>query len=214
MTVENQNPINTFVSDGVKTTYILDFVVESKDYLKVQTNNLTVSKHDYSFNKNNNTLTFYNSLAKGSNIAISRVTELERANTFETFINTFRPESLNYDFDRIWKALQEAKIENADMLGTLIKVLDSSSDADRLILENLFKQTESDIDQNNKIVELLREEVTKRVGDDAANDFIIQLQQDKHSDELKKYIDQILSIKNPNLVGGVTSRMVIDHETR
>lgn len=55
----------------------------------------------------------------GSEVVIERVTSLDRSINYQTYNNSFRPETLNYDLDRIWHVLQEDKITDAEILARI-----------------------------------------------------------------------------------------------
>lgn len=213
MSITNTNPIYTAVSDGVQTIFTLNFDVEDKENLKVQANGLTVSKNDYNYSSISNTVNFYQPVLTGTTITIERDTSLERSNTYATFGNGFRPESLNYDFNRIYRALQEKGVENAQALANLIDVLVLASEHDRNVLQAVFDQTEQDITADSAILGLIQEELSKRGTEDQAYDLLAQLRAGNVLKELKQYVNNILAIQNPNLLTGITSRLIVDHET-
>lgn len=213
MSINTNTPIYTAVSDGNKTSFTLDFTVDHKEGLKVTVNGITVSKNDYTFNSNTNSVQFYQPITQGSEITIQRDTSLERSNTYATFGNDFRPESLNYDFNRIWKALQEKGVQNAEALSALLNSLDVYAERDRSILDTLKDETLKDINQDTGVAELIQLEAERRKKDDVAYDLLAQLQQGATLPQLKEYIDNLLGIKNPILLSGITSRLIVDHET-
>lgn len=213
MSINTNTPIYTAVSDGNKTSFTLDFSIDSKEDLKVTVNGLTVSKNDYTFNSNTNSVQFYQPITQGSEITIQRDTSLERSNTYATFGNDFRPESLNYDFNRIWKALQERGVQNAEALSALLNSLDVYAERDRTILDALKAETLNDINEDTGVAELIQLEAERRKKDDVAYDLLSQLQQGATLPQLKEYIDNLLGIKNPILLSGITSRLIVDHET-
>lgn len=55
----------------------------------------------------------------GSEVVIERITSLDRSINYQTYDNSFRPETLNYDLDRIWHVLQEDKITDAEILARI-----------------------------------------------------------------------------------------------
>lgn len=213
MSINTNTPIYTVVSDGNKTSFTLDFSIDSKEDLKVTVNGITVSKNDYTFNSNTNSVQFYQPVTQGSEITIQRDTSLERSNTYATFGNDFRPESLNYDFNRIWKALQERGVQNAEALSALLNSLDVYAERDRSILDALKDETLKDINEDTGVAELIQLEAERRKKDDVAYDLLSQLQQGATLPELKEYIDNLLGIKNPILLSGITSRLIVDHES-
>lgn len=174
---------------------------------------MTVSKNDYNYNGTNNSVNFYHAIPSGTGIVIERVTTLERANTYSTFGGGFRPESLNYDFDSIYKVLQEKGVEKAEALASLIDVLVGLSEADRNVLQALYDQTEANIHTDTGVLALIQEELSKRGTEDQALDLLDKLRDGYVLEDLKLYVDNILAIQNPNLLTGITSRLIYDHET-
>ncbi|QTD58730.1 hypothetical protein J4G44_10480 [Acinetobacter towneri] len=57
--------------------------------------------------------------ADGSMITLCRDTKLDRTTNYKTYDNSFRPESVNWDFDKIWHVLQEANIVDAKILARI-----------------------------------------------------------------------------------------------
>lgn len=213
MSVTNNVPIAIYVADELTTFFALNFEVEGKDNLKVSANNLTVSKNDYSYNSTNNTISFYQPVSAGTEVKLERVTELERGNNYASFGNEFRPESLNYDFDCIFKALQERGVQNSEALTALINTLTTLSERDRTILNAVQDQALKDINQDMGVVELIKHEVEIRNQTDEAYNLLAKLQAGNVAPQLKSYLDNILGIKNPILLTGITSRLIVDHET-
>lgn len=213
MSVTTNTPIATYVADGVKTSFALNFEVEGKDNIKVSINNLIVSKNDYNYNSINNSINFYQPIVAGSEVKLERATDLERSNDYESFGNGFRPESLNYDFDRIWRALQERGVENADALTALLDTLATLTERDRTILDATQDQALKDIKQDTGVADLIKSEAEARKKSDEAYNLLAQIEAGKTIPELKEYIDSILGIKNPLLLTGITSRLIVDHET-
>lgn len=48
-----------------------------------------------------------------------RETELNRDTNYQKYDNSFRPEAVNYDFDKIWHVLQEQDMIDAELLARL-----------------------------------------------------------------------------------------------
>ena len=213
MSVTNNTPISTYVADGLKTTFALNFEVEGKDNIKVSANSLTVSKNDYSYTATNNSINFYQPVASGTEIKLERITDLERGEDYLTFSNNFRPETLNYDFNRIWKVLQERGVQNSEALAALINTLSTLSERDRTILDAIQDQALADIKQDTGVADLIKFEAEARKKSDEAYNLLAALEAGKTLPELKEYVDNILGIQNPNLLTGITSRLIVDHET-
>lgn len=213
MSVTNNTPIVTYVADGLKTSFALTFEVEGKDNIKVSANNLLVSKNDYNYSSTNNSINFYQPVASGTEIKLERITDLERSEDYTAFSNIFRPETLNYDFNRIWRALQERGVQNSEALVALINTLSTLSERDRTILDAVQTQALEDIKQDTGVADLIRSEAEARKKSDEAYNLLAALEAGKTLPELKEYVDNILGIKNPNLLTGITSRLIVDHET-
>ncbi|MEN8339905.1 hypothetical protein ABFO74_18310 [Acinetobacter baumannii] len=60
---------------------------------------------------------------------------------------------------------------------------------------------------------LIQEELSKRGTEDQALDLLDKLRDGYVLEDLKLYVDNILAIHNPNLLTGITTRLIIDHET-
>lgn len=119
MTVENTNPIQHFTANGETTTFVINFTVEGKSNLKVTANGLTISVNEYSYDVLTNSVVFNVAPVLDTEITIERITTLERSINYQTYDNSFRPETLNYDLDRIWHVLQEDHITDAEILARI-----------------------------------------------------------------------------------------------
>lgn len=112
MTVENINPIQTFIANGSTTTFTFQFGVEDKANIAVKVNRLEISSDEYAYDANSNSIIFQVAPGIDSEVEVRRVTDLERSIQYSTYNNSFRPETLNYDLDRIWRVLQEMGVLN------------------------------------------------------------------------------------------------------
>lgn len=114
MTVENQTPYQSFTANGSQTNFALGFYVDDKNHFEINKNDQAVSKNDYSYNSSSNSIVFNSTPKIGDVIEVKRSTSADRATNYATYNNTFRPETLNKDIDRIWLKIQELGVE--DML--------------------------------------------------------------------------------------------------
>lgn len=112
MTVENQIPYQSYTANGSQTDFALSFYVEDKANFIVKQNGVVIATNDYSYNSLTNTLKFNVAPSTGVIVEVTRATSADRATTYATYNNTFRPEVLNYDLDRIWRKLQEVGVLN------------------------------------------------------------------------------------------------------
>ncbi len=107
MTVENITPYISYTSNGMTTTFAIPFHVEGKTNFVVKINGVPQNYPSYSYNKIDNTINFISIPARDAVIEIERHTALERSANYDTFSNKLRPTSLNGEFDRVWRVLQE-----------------------------------------------------------------------------------------------------------
>lgn len=107
MTVENQFPYQSFTANGSQTNFALGFYVDDKDHFDVKKNDQAVTKNDFSYDKSSNSIIFNTSPNQDDVIEVKRITSADRATTYATYNNSFRPEVLNKDIDRIWLKIQE-----------------------------------------------------------------------------------------------------------
>lgn len=114
MTVENQFPYQSFTANGSQTNFALGFYVDDKYHFEVKKNDLSVSVNNYSYDKTSNTIAFDTPTKQGDKIEIQRKTTADRATNYATYNNTFRPEVLNKDLDKVWLKIQELGV--ADQL--------------------------------------------------------------------------------------------------
>ena len=119
MTVENTNPIQHFTANGETTVFAISFAVEGKDNIKVTVNGSVVSVNDYIYDALTKAVVFNAAPEDGVEVIVERVTSLDRSINYQTYDNSFRPETLNYDLDRIWHVLQEDKITDAEILARI-----------------------------------------------------------------------------------------------
>lgn len=119
MTVENTNPIQHFTANGETTVFAISFAVEGKDNIKVTVNGSVVSVNDYSYDALTKAVVFNAAPVEGAEVVVERVTSLDRSINYQTYDNSFRPETLNYDLDRIWHVLQEDKVTDAEILARI-----------------------------------------------------------------------------------------------
>lgn len=119
MTVENTNPIQHFTANGETTVFAISFAVEGKDNIKVTVNGSVVSVNDYSYDALTKAVVFNAAPEDGAEVVVDRVTSLDRSINYQTYDNSFRPETLNYDLDRIWHVLQEDHITDANIVARI-----------------------------------------------------------------------------------------------
>ena len=117
MTVQQIVPYAKYVTNGADSVYTVNFFIEDKKNLFIKLNDVVVSMNDYNYLKDVNGIEFHTPLLANQKLEIFRKTKLERTTNFESFNNTFRPEVLNKDLDKIWLTLQEqsSKVDQYDL---------------------------------------------------------------------------------------------------
>lgn len=213
MTVENTNPIQHFTANGISKVYSFNFLVEGKDNLVVSANEVTVDPSEYSYIEATRSIEFNTVPTVGTEITVERKTALTRSINYQTYDNSFRPQTLNYDFDRIWRVLQEKGIESAKTLSGLIKILEQLSVADRKIVEALIEQTRTNIAEDVDNVELIIEEAKQRKEQDKLYNVLQQIQNGVLGDELKNYFNTVVASQTPNVFDALDTSIVFDTAT-
>ncbi len=210
MTVENTNPIQHFTANGISKVYSFNFLVEGKDNLVVSANEVTVDPSEYSYIEATRSIEFNTVPTVGTEITVERKTALTRSINYQTYDNSFRPETLNYDFDRIWRVLQEKGIESAKTLSGLIKILEQLSDADRKIVEALIEQTRTNIAEDVDNVELIIAEAKQRKEQDKLYNVLQQIQNGSLGNELKNYFNTVVATQTPHVFDGIDTNLIFE----
>ena len=145
MTVENQIPYQSYIANGTQTSFALSFFVEDKSNFVVKKEGQFVTVNDYVHDTATNSIRFNVAPNKDCLIEIERVTSADRSITYATYNNSFRPETLNYDIDRIWRKLQE--------LGYV----------DSVLALRLAKEIQDRVNDDKALELRLTQEISKRI---------------------------------------------------
>ena len=105
MAVPEQTPYKEYIGNGVTTNFALGFTCDLKQELKVFINDIEPELSTWSLT--GGSVSFTTAPALGSKIAFKRATKLERTTNYLSSNNSFRPEAINKDFDRVWYAIQD-----------------------------------------------------------------------------------------------------------
>lgn len=105
MAVPVQTPYQEYAANGVTTSFAVTFQCLSKDTLIVTINGVEQSPTLWSFTGGN--VVFVAAPANLAIVGIKRSTALNREVTYQAYGNSFRPDVLNNDIDRLWHVLQE-----------------------------------------------------------------------------------------------------------
>lgn len=112
MAVPEQTPYKEYTANGSTTSFALGFICDSKNDLIVLVDN--VAPPIATWNLVGGNAVFTTAPASGKKIILQRQTKFERSTNFQGNNNSFRPETINKDIDRVWMKLQELGV--ADML--------------------------------------------------------------------------------------------------
>lgn len=110
MAVPEQTPYSEHTGNGVTKSFALNFDCESKDHLIVLVDEIEPPIATWSLSDGN--VVFTTAPASGSKITLQRNTPFSRTTDYQTFNNSFRPQTVNGDFDRLWLKLQELGVAN------------------------------------------------------------------------------------------------------
>lgn len=169
MAVPEQTPYIEHTGNGVTTSFSLGFQCESKDHLIVLVDEIEPPIATWSLTGGN--VVFTTAPAAGKKITLQRNTPFNRNAEYQSFNNSFRPQTVNIDFDRIWWKLQELGI--ADWLM-------------KLYVDRLHQQQEQEIndlkdyvdDRDDELRAYLMEEIRKQgVALDQLDDYYNYLMQ-------------------------------------
>lgn len=109
MAVAEQTPYKEYIANGVTNSFPLEFDCDDQDHLIVTVNDIEIENGYWLLI--NGAVVFGSAPADQSKIIIQRNTPLERNTNYQTTNNSFRPQSVNKDFDRIWWKLQELWVQ-------------------------------------------------------------------------------------------------------
>lgn len=169
MAVPEQTPYIEHTGNGITTSFALGFQCETKDHLIVLVDEIEPPIASWSLVDGN--VVFTTAPAAGKKITLQRNTPFGRTTNYQSFNNSFRPQTVNIDFDRIWWKLQELGV--ADWLM-------------KLYVDRLHQQQEQEIsdlkdyvdDRDDELRAYLMEEIRKQgVALDQLDDYYNYLMQ-------------------------------------
>ena len=142
MAVAEQTPYIEYTANGATTSFALGFDCESKDHLIVLIDDIEPPIATWSLTGGN--VVFTTAPAASKKITLQRNTPFSRTTDYQSYNNSFRPPSVNKDFDWIWLKLQELGVM-AWILGNRIDDLknyvdDKDDELRAYLLEEIRKQ--------------------------------------------------------------------------
>lgn len=214
MTVENQTPYQSFTANGTQTAFAFNFYAEDKSNLEVKNNDKLVSINDYRYDKQSNTVIFNNVPSKEDLIEVKRVTPLDRSIQYATYDNSFRPEVLNYDLDRIIRILQELGLFDGVLAARLAKEIIDRTKGDQYLQEQILKEIKDringdadlqrQINSNDFDIANLFDGLAQEIKDRMQGDRAVALASREYTDFMLK-----MNNSNPSIFDGISDNVVI-----
>lgn len=110
MAVSEQTPHIEYTANGTTTSFALEFYCEKKEHLIVLVDDVEPVVGTWSLT--GGAVVFNTAPENGKKITIQRNTPFSRNTDYQSYNNSFRPQSVNGDFDRVWLKLQELGLSN------------------------------------------------------------------------------------------------------
>lgn len=195
MTVPNQTPYKEYTANGSTSKFTLGYYVEDKDNIVVKMDGVLVAVSLYSYNPLDGSVSFNTPPSAGTLVSIARSTVVERTTQYKTSDNSFRPEVINYDFDRIVRILQELGYSNKDLYTKLAKEIVDRIAGDEVLQSQITGNTVN----INTLISGLAQEIQDRINGDRQ----VAL-------DAREYTDLMLKLNNSsNIFDGITDNVVI-----
>lgn len=119
MTVPEQIPYVGYIGNGTTTIFPITFHLSDPEYLVVTVNKEIPQTGNYTVDATNGNVIFGVAPASGAQVELYRETQLNRDTEYKSYNNSFRPEIVNYDFDKVWQVLQEQHMIDAEVLARI-----------------------------------------------------------------------------------------------
>lgn len=117
MSVPEQVPYKEYRATGSNNSFEITFYLPDPKDLVVMVNKEIPPVGAYSIQ--GNTVVFNTPPNEGDLVELTRDTQLDRETNFKSYDNSFRPETINFDLDKIWLVLQESNLVDAKILARL-----------------------------------------------------------------------------------------------
>lgn len=206
MSVPEQLPIVSYIANGATTSFAITFDLHDDKYLLVTKNKELMPVGSYSIQ--DRSVIFGTAPVSGDEITLARDTQLDRETNFKSYDNSFRPESINWDLDKLWHVLQEQNLVDAKILARIKEEIEWRRTHDENIVLNIDNETDQRRIIDDRIREEISQEVQARRTLDLNYDTLAQVRDLQVFGALKQYLDTILASATPNIFGGVTAGVV------
>ncbi|MFW6557544.1 phage tail fiber protein [Acinetobacter baumannii] len=138
MAVPEQTPFIEYTANGTTTVFPVPFQCDKAEYLIVNLDGNEAPVGSWSFV--NGSITFNTAPANGVLITIERNTPFRRTTEYQSYNNSFRPSSVNKEFDLIWWKLQELGYRDQVIWLALLKEIADRTSADSEMLDYILNQ--------------------------------------------------------------------------
>ncbi|WHP06840.1 SGNH/GDSL hydrolase family protein [Acinetobacter corruptisaponis] len=164
MAVPEQIPYKEYVANGTTTVFPLEFYCEKQEFLIVTVNGIEPENGQWSLT--DNAVIFLTAPINQAKVIIKRDTPLERNTDYQTYNNSFRPEPVNYDFDQIWRKLQELGVADWLLNLKLDKEIADRIAADLILRNDLDAEVLARIAADTNLQNKLNTEIQARIDGD------------------------------------------------
>ncbi|ENX30021.1 MULTISPECIES: SGNH/GDSL hydrolase family protein [Acinetobacter] len=117
MSVPEQVPYKEYRATGSNNSFEITFYLPDPKDLVVMVNKEIPLVGAYSIV--GDSVVFSTPPNEGDLVELTRDTQLDRETNFKSYDNSFRPETINFDLDKIWLVLQESNLVDAKILARL-----------------------------------------------------------------------------------------------
>ncbi|WP_180030891.1 hypothetical protein [Acinetobacter sp. YH12245] len=117
MSVPEQVPYKEYRATGSNNSFEITFYLPDPKDLVVMVNKEIPLVGAYSIV--GDSVVFSTPPNEGDLVELTRDTQLDRETKFKSYDNSFRPETINFDLDKIWLVLQESNLVDAKILARL-----------------------------------------------------------------------------------------------
>ncbi len=133
MSVQEKIPYVSYIANGSTVKFNIPFDLHDAGYLVVTVDKMIPAVGGYIVNLNDMSITFVTAPRSGAQVELYRDTKLKRDTNYQSYDNSFRPSSVNFDFDSIWQALQDQHMVDARIAARIREEIEQRRVADGLM---------------------------------------------------------------------------------
>ncbi len=133
MSVQEKIPYVSYIANGSTVKFNIPFDLHNAGYLVVTVDKMIPAVGSYIVNLNDMSITFVTAPRSGAQVELYRDTKLKRDTNYQSYDNSFRPSSVNFDFDSIWQALQDQHMVDARIAARIREEIEQRRVADGLM---------------------------------------------------------------------------------